>query len=134
MAPAITKGAGGQVVAAERTRSRPTAGDGANDTLALKAADVCIAFGSDASPWVKRVASILINDLPASREHGSRLMRRISERLGYVRHGAGRVFQNHVSWFLRRDDFPVRVDQTITGLFRFAELPPSVRRRSCPHL
>jgi Ca2+-transporting ATPase len=38
-------------------------GDGANDTLAMKAADVGVAFGDDASPMAKRVAPILINDL-----------------------------------------------------------------------
>lgn len=38
-------------------------GDGANDTVALKAADVGIAFGSNASPIARRVSQIFINDL-----------------------------------------------------------------------
>lgn len=42
---------------------RSMGGDGANDTVALKAADVGIAFGSDGSPLAKRVSPILINDL-----------------------------------------------------------------------
>ncbi len=56
-------------------------GDGANDTLALKAADVGMAFGSDASPMAKRVAPILINDLAdlVTLVEGGR---RIHERLG----------------------------------------------------
>jgi len=38
-------------------------GDGANDTVALKAADVGIAFGGNASPIARRVSQIFINDL-----------------------------------------------------------------------
>ncbi len=38
-------------------------GDGANDTVALKAADIGIAFGSNASPLARRVSQIFINDL-----------------------------------------------------------------------
>jgi len=38
-------------------------GDGANDTVALKVADVGIAFANNSSPLAKRVSKILINDL-----------------------------------------------------------------------
>lgn len=38
-------------------------GDGANDTVALKAADIGIAFGRDASPIARRVSQVFINDL-----------------------------------------------------------------------
>jgi len=38
-------------------------GDGANDTVALKVADVGIAFAENSSPLAKRVSKILINDL-----------------------------------------------------------------------
>ena len=38
-------------------------GDGANDTVALKVADVGIAFEENSSPLAKRVSKILINDL-----------------------------------------------------------------------
>lgn len=37
-------------------------GDGANDTIALKAADVGISFVKNSSPLAKRVSKILIND------------------------------------------------------------------------
>jgi Ca2+-transporting ATPase len=38
-------------------------GDGANDTVALKVADVGISFVKNSSPLAKRVSGILINDL-----------------------------------------------------------------------
>ena len=38
-------------------------GDGANDTIALKAADVAISFVKNSSPMAKRVSDILISDL-----------------------------------------------------------------------
>jgi Ca2+-transporting ATPase len=38
-------------------------GDGANDTMALKIADVGISFVENSSPFAKRVSKILINDL-----------------------------------------------------------------------
>jgi Ca2+-transporting ATPase len=38
-------------------------GDGANDTIALKVADVGISFTKNSSPFAKRLSKILINDL-----------------------------------------------------------------------
>jgi len=38
-------------------------GDGANDTIALKAAQVAISFAKNGSPMAKRVSDILVNDL-----------------------------------------------------------------------
>ena len=38
-------------------------GDGANDTVALKVADVGISFAENSSPFAKRVSKILINEL-----------------------------------------------------------------------
>jgi len=38
-------------------------GDGTNDVIALKAADVGISFVEESSPMAKRAAKVLINDL-----------------------------------------------------------------------
>jgi len=47
----------------QRNGSVAMIGDGANDTIALRAADVGISFAENGSPLAKRVSKILINDL-----------------------------------------------------------------------
>jgi P-type Ca2+ transporter type 2C len=47
----------------ERYRAVAMVGDGANDAIALKAADVSLSFAENGSPFAKRVSMILINDL-----------------------------------------------------------------------
>lgn len=56
-------------------------GDGANDTVALKVADVGISFREDSSPFARRVSKFLINDLPdlmAIFQSGCRIKRRVN--------------------------------------------------------
>jgi Ca2+-transporting ATPase len=47
----------------QRNHAVVMVGDGANDTIALKVADVGVSFSENSSPFAKRVSKVLINDL-----------------------------------------------------------------------